>query len=200
VDEEIEKRNLQGIVTCELHEYTAENETFQRTKNNPYPSQGYTRRIRSFQVVIAKENNRNPLDGVFALISSKNSTLSNDEMLLAYRQKYLIENAFREMKSILKLRPWFVYKDDHVRAHYTVCVVAYALERLIDIRLQETGSKDEGWTLGMLKEQLARIRIVGLSLAGQPTYSVLQKVPSELASVIKNIGLQSALKIPKTAQ
>ncbi|MEK6705044.1 MAG: hypothetical protein AABZ06_04600 [Bdellovibrionota bacterium] len=38
-------------------------------------------------------------------------------LMAAYRQKYLIENAFLEMKSILKLRPWFVYKTEHVRAH-----------------------------------------------------------------------------------
>ena len=115
VNAEIARRKLEEYVSYELHEYKTENETFQRHKNNPFPSQGYMRRVKSFQIVI-RENNSNSLDGIFALITSPGSGLDAEAMILAYRQKYLIESAFREMKSILKLRPWFVYKDEHIRA------------------------------------------------------------------------------------
>jgi len=199
VNAEISRRKLEGFITCELHEYATENETFIRRKDNPYPSQGYTRKVRSFQIVVKQENNKNPLDGVFALINSPKSTLTEEEMLIAYRQKYLIENAFREMKSILRLRPWFVHKDEHVRAHYTICVLAYALERLLDIRLNERNIKGDGWTLGILKEQLARIRLVELTFGDKHRRQVLQKVPDALAQVLKTLGLQSATRPPKTA-
>lgn len=199
VNEEISKRKLEGFISWELHEYVTENEIFRRKKNNPYPSQGYTAKVRSFQIVIKKENNRNQLDGVFALITSPKSPLAEEEMLLAYRQKYLIESAFREMKSILKLRPWFVHKDEHVRAHYTICVLAYALERLLDLRLQQCDAKGGGWTLGMLKEQLARIRLVELTFGGKHRRQVVQKIPENLAQVLNALELQPALKPPKTA-
>src|SRR5262249_18309820 len=145
VTDELKRRHLGPYVTCALHEYPTENLTFVRRKNNPHPSQGHSRKVRSFQIVV-KEHNRHPLDGVFALITSPKSPLGAQEMIHAYRQKYLIEAAFREMKSILKLRPWFVYKEEHVRAHYTICVLAYVLERLLDLRLEEHHLKDQGWT------------------------------------------------------
>jgi transposase len=199
VNAEIARRKLDGFVACDLHEYITENEIFRRRKNNPYPSQGHISKVRSFQIVIKEETNRAALDGVFALITSPKSPLTEEEMLLAYRQKYLIENAFREMKSILKLRPWFVYKDEHVRAHYTICVLAYALERLLDIRLQDRNLKGDGWTLGMLKEQLARVRLIELTFGDKHRRQIVQKIPENLGDVLKSLGLQAALRPPKTS-
>jgi transposase len=195
VTAEISKRKLEGFVTTELHEYTTKNETFQKRKNNPYPSQGYMRKIRSFQVMV-KENNRNPLDGVFALITSPGSDQTPEEMMTAYRQKYLIESAFREMKSVLKLRPWFVYKMEHVRAHYTICVLAYALERLLDLLLEQHGAKADGWTLLKLKEELSRYRLIEISIGDQHKRKTLQRVPEELRILLKRLGLEKCLKLP----
>lgn len=193
VSEQITKRKLEHFVTTELHEYTTENETFQRKKNNPYPSQGHFRKVRSLQIIV-KESNRDALDGVFALITSKGSELSAEEMIMAYRQKYLIENAFREMKSVLKLRPWFVYKMEHVRAHYTICVLAYALERMLDLLLEESGAKGDGWTLPRLKEELSRYRLVELSVPGHYKNKTLQRVSDEIRALLKRLGLEKTLK------
>lgn len=195
VNAEIERRHLGGFVTYELHEYITENETFQRRKDNPYPSQGYMRQVKSFQVVI-HDNNRSHLDGIFALITSPGSGLTGAEMVLAYRQKFLIESAFREMKSILKLRPWFVYKDAHIRAHYTICVLAYALERVLDLMLEEKKCKSDGWTLGRLKEELRENRLVELRLGESQRRRILQKAPGELMDLLKRLGLQACLKAP----
>jgi len=190
---ELTRRHLTPYVTCALHGFTTENQTFVRRKNNPYPSQGHTRKVRSFQIVV-KEHNRHPLDGVFALITSKDSPISCEEMIHAYRQKYLIEAAFREMKSILKLRPWFVYKEEHVKAHYTICVLAYFLERLLDLKLEEKNLKDEGWTLPSLKEELKKIHHVNLTL-GNTTHSLVQSIPDPLGQALVNLGLKKALTL-----
>jgi len=195
INAEIERRHLGEFVTYELHEYKTENETFQRFKDNPYPSQGYMRKVRSFQVIVRDEN-RNRLDGVFALITSPGSGLTGAEMMLAYRQKFLIESAFREMKSILKLRPWFVYKEAHIRAHYTICVLAYALERVLDLLLEEKNCKAEGWTLGRIKEELRENRLVELRLGESQYRRIPQKAPEELAALLKKLGLQACLKTP----
>ena len=79
VNAEIARRKLEEYVSYELHEYKTENETFQRHKNNPFPSQGYMRRVKSFQIVI-RENNSNSLDGIFALITSPGSGLDAEAM------------------------------------------------------------------------------------------------------------------------
>jgi transposase len=185
---------IYSFVSYELHRYVTKNVTFQRAKNNPYPSQGHMRKIKSFQVVV-KENNRSSLDGLFALVASPKSKLSAEEMVILYRQKYLIENAFREMKSILKLRPWFVYTEAHVRAHYTVCVVAFILERMLDLLLEENHLKQEGYTLGRLKEELSRFHLIEMKI-GNLKHRTLQKMPAELSGILKKIGLQKAITLP----
>ena len=192
IDAELKKRNLSPYVTYELHEITTDNHTFIRRKNNPYPSQGYMKKVRSFQTVV-KEHNHRQLDGVFALITSIGSPLNSQAVIQAYRQKYLIEAAFREMKSILKLRPWFVYKEDHVKAHYTICVLAYFLERLLDLKLDKAGLKEQGWTLGQLKAELQKIHLVDLKI-GKTTRSAVQSVPSSLKTLLATLKLNPVLK------
>ena len=99
------------------------------------------------------------------------------------------------MKSILKLRPWFVYTEAHVRAHYTVCVVAFILERFLDLLLEQHQVKQDGYTLGRLKEELSRYHLVDMKI-GTSKHRTLQKIPAELSAILKKIGLQKALTLP----
>ena len=194
INKRLAKRGLDQYVGFDLHGYTTENVVFQRRKNNPYPSQKYQKKVKSFQVV-TQEKKVDTLDGFFALITSEKSDLTAEQMVQVYRQKYLIESAFREMKSILKLRPWFVYKETHVRAHYTICVLAYLLERQIDLLLEKNGLKEKGWTVGRLKEQLSQYRLVELGI-GDKTRTILQKIPTELKELLKTLKLNAALSLP----
>jgi transposase len=59
------------------------------------------------------------------------------ELAYAYRDKNKIEEAFREVKSFIKFQPTFVYTDDHVRAHYTICILSYLLDLTITNRLRQ---------------------------------------------------------------
>lgn len=194
VQKRLAKRGVEQYVSFELHAYGCENVVFQRRKGNPFPSQGYQRKVKSFQIIV-HEKKAERLDGFFALITSEKSDLSSEQMVHAYRQKYLIESAFREMKTALKLRPWFVYKESHVRAHYTVCVLAYLLEKQLDLLLEKNGLKEKGWTLGRLKEQLSQYHLVELGI-GEKSQTVLQKIPAELKELLKTLKLHPALTVP----
>jgi len=55
-----------------------------------------------------------------------------------YKDKFVIENAFRHLKSILDLRPFYVRLDDHVRAHVDICMCAYYLNNWIYQKLSES--------------------------------------------------------------
>ncbi|MEO5968569.1 MAG: transposase, partial [Bdellovibrionia bacterium] len=196
VQVEIKKHGLENFVEFTLHQYVTDNVIFQRRKNNPYPSQGYYRKIKSFQVVITMESSQSTLDGIFALISSRKSEITPEQMILAYREKYKIESAFREMKSILKLRPWFVYKEEHVRAHYTICVLAYLLERLMDLDLENSDAKNDGWSLTQFKEELQKIRLTEIHTGSTrtPVRKILQNVSPEIQNLLNQLGLKLALK------
>jgi len=198
VDKELKERELHTYIEYQLHETYNNNKVFVRRKNNPYPSQGHDRRVKSFQIIISKENNRNTLDGFFALVASSESKLEDEAIVEAYRQKYLIESAFREMKTVLKLRPWHVYKEEHIRAHYTICVLAYLLERKLDLLLEEKGVKNEGWTLSSLKEAMGQINLLEFE-AGSKKVRSLKQIPKNLSSVLKKLGFNSVLH-PRTGK
>ncbi len=46
---------------------------------------------------------------------------------MAIRNKRKIEDAFKHLKSFLKIRPFWVNLGEHVKAVYTVCVLTYFL-------------------------------------------------------------------------
>ena len=58
-------------------------------------------------------------------------------MIIAYRDKNQIEQAFKDVKSFIKIQPFNVWEPKHVRAHYTICVLSYLLNVTITNRLRE---------------------------------------------------------------
>lgn len=59
------------------------------------------------------------------------------DLISAYRDKNQIEQAFKDVKSFIKIQPFNVWKPKHVRAHYTICVLSYLLDITITNRLGE---------------------------------------------------------------
>ena len=62
-------------------------------------------------------------------------------MALAYKSLWQIEQAFRELKIGLEIRPVFLRLEDHVRGHILVCFLALVMEAALQRLLAATGSK-----------------------------------------------------------
>jgi IS5 family transposase len=69
-----------------------------------------------------------------------NTDLPTDEVALDYKSLWQIEQAFRELKSGLEIRPVYLRLEDHVRGHILVCFLALVLEATLRRLLAETGS------------------------------------------------------------
>jgi transposase len=63
-------------------------------------------------------------------------------IIKAYRDKTKIEDVFKNVKSFLKIRPLFVNTEAHVKAVYTICVLAYFINRYLANKRKEIGDKD----------------------------------------------------------
>lgn len=70
-----------------------------------------------------------------------NTNLPTSEVALAYKSLWQIEQAFRELKSGLEIRPVFLRLQDHVRGHILVCFLALVMEAALQRLLAATGSK-----------------------------------------------------------
>ncbi|MFH1727981.1 MAG: transposase [Pseudomonadota bacterium] len=179
----------------ELFEYKNDNKIFQRKKNNPFPSQGYYKKVKTFKIKFRFEPFEK-LDGLYALISSPSSDLSVEEMIYHYREKSKIEEAFRTMKSLIKLRPWYVYKEEHVFAHYSICVIAYFIEKVIDEKLSDLGLKNVGYTFRVLLDELAET-VIGKMKLGKLKKSDLAKPSKAIKSTLTKLGISQLLKPSK---
>jgi len=70
------------------------------------------------------------LDGIYVLRTSvEGDRLPTAEVVRSYKRLAAIERAFRSLKTVdLKVRPIHHRKDDRVRAHVFLCVLAYYVE------------------------------------------------------------------------
>ena len=111
-------------------------------------------------------------DGMWMLVTNITETtepeefrLSPEKLIQAYRDKNRVEEGFRELKSFLKFQPTFVYTDEHVRAHYTICILSYLLDVTVTNKLRETPSRDVS-SVSKVYSTLARCEIAKLGVKG----------------------------------
>ena len=82
-------------------------------------------------------------DGLWTLVTNTTSKrddknrFTEDALIRAYRDKNQIEQAFKDVKSFIKIQPFNVWTPKHVRAHYTICILSYLLDITIANRLNE---------------------------------------------------------------
>lgn len=77
------------------------------------------------------------LDGKF-LLRTSDPTLSVEDVALGYKQLLEVEQAWREMKTTLDLRPVFHRKEERIRAHVLLCWLALLLIRVAESAAGET--------------------------------------------------------------
>ena len=68
--------------------------------------------------------------------------VSAKRIIEAYREKTQVEDAFKHIKSFVKIRPFFVNTDEHVKAVYTICVLSYFINRYLSEKRRESEGKD----------------------------------------------------------
>lgn len=103
---------------------------------------GSIRIAHSFQLSVtidkAVETEARRLDGVTCFMTN-DTTIPQNEIIQRYREKNKVEEAFREMKSLVALRPIHLTRTERVKAHVTVCILAYLLLNTMEMMLKKAG-------------------------------------------------------------
>ena len=113
---------------------------------------GELKSVDSFQVEIKlKEevvNTEKLLDGLCVFVTNhidrqgRGFILKPDSIIKAYRNKTKIEDVFKNVKSFLKLRPFFVNTENHVKAVYTICIISYFINKYLSNQRRDLGEKN----------------------------------------------------------
>lgn len=133
------------------------------------------------------------LDGVY-ILKTNVQEIPAYEVVKAYKNLCEVEDAFREIKDFLKLRPIYHYSTQRVKGHVMVCVLAYLVEKLLEKSLKRANlNLSPREALGHLET----LRLVENNLAGQRLFCVT--TPSqEHRSILKAVGITNPPKILKT--
>ena len=127
----LRKAKLRGSVNVELEE-----------KYVPKKTNRMVKAILSYQGRIHIEKlETGKLDGFWLLVtnqSDKNGdrfVYDTRDVVQPYREKVVIESSFRDIKSFIEISPVHVWKEEHVKAHYTICVLGHLLDRTLSLAL-----------------------------------------------------------------
>lgn len=133
----------------------------------------YVRLTKTGKAVIDKAavRVRARLDGKF-VVHSNDDTLSAEDMALGYKQLQRVEEAWRQLKSGLRLRPVFHWAPHRICAHVSLTVLALILERVAEIACDDTWRN--------IRDDLKQIKLAQLLSADGAVWQVTE--PSQDAA------------------
>jgi len=160
---------------------------------------GIVKFVNSFKVQVKKKADiivaDKLLDGVCVFITNhiqrqgRGFKVNPRKVIHAYRDKTKIEDVFKNVKSFLKIRPFFVNTEKHVKAVYTICILAYFLNKFLANRRKAVGEKDY-LNSKELYAPFKDIDFVTLfdQISGQ-TVTKPVELPEETRSILEKIGM-----------
>lgn len=135
--------------------------------------------------------------GFYSIVSSEIKT-SDTELINKYHGLSRIEDSFRIIKSDLEGRPVYVWKKEHINAHFLICFIALTIIRIIQYRILKLENKSttnvDGWEQGItaqkLKDTLKNFKAERLP----EDYFKISKINEEIRTIMKSINIDFDFK------
>ncbi len=153
-------------------------------------AKGTQRQVNSFQISYtvneAKLKEQAYLDGILCFVTN-DAALTPEQIIGHYRRKNKIEDAFRELKSYLRLRPFHLTREERVKAHVTICVLSYLLLNALEEKLSRLDEPPSGMTALKLFSECMLNRIIVMD---SDTYvESITELTVEQMELLKKLGL-----------
>jgi transposase len=196
-NQQIEKKGLNGFVDVNL---TYLSLSLQDKKGCYYAVASYQGAI-----ILDEEKKRHAarLDGFWLLVSNHNEKFNDDFLLSSadaikpYHDKVVIESAFRDIKSFVEIAPVYVWTALHVKAHFTICVLAYLINRTITLRLHQNLGKETHDIVAHERcyEQLSSCQIDHIHIKNRNiTFYQMTRPTEKQTELLERLHLQSLLE------
>lgn len=119
-------------------------------------------------------------DGKF-VVHGNDDTLSAEDMALGYKQLQRVEQAWRDMKSGLRLRPVFHWAPHRIHAHVAITVLALLLQRTAEHACADTWRN--------IRDRLQRIQLAQLSSPNGAVWQVTDPT-DDAAKCLKSLQIK----------
>ena len=174
----LDKKNVSKIITYNIA---------------PQKKFGQKHMIKTFEVEYSINEqslqSERELDGIFVYTTNHIEKENNHykmpayDIIKHYKDKYVIEQAFRHIKSTLDLRPMYVWLPEHVNAHIDICMTSYFINNFIETRLKEYSSLSNFYSL---LENHSKSCLIDTGRG--ETVSLIKKPSPDLAKAIKALN------------
>ena len=187
IKKELRKRKISDVVI----EYELE-ACLLNNKDN----KGKTKNVRTFQIKLNPISEKSyeqaeKYDGLWILITSisnegekefikKSNFLSYFEI---YRLKTTIEESFKILSNFVGVEPFYVYKDEHVKAHFTLCILAYLIDVTILNKIRSS-PKIKNRSLENIFHELKKCRQDKIKLTENRTISKITQPSAEQNKIL----------------
>ena len=121
------------------------------------------------------------LDGKF-VVHSNDETLSAEDMALGYKQLMRVEQAWRQLKSVLRMRPVFHWRPHRIHAHIFLTVLGLLLQRMAEEACCDTWRN--------INDDLKQIKLAQLSGPEGTLWQVTES-RAEARSHLKSLGINN---------
>lgn len=122
-------------------------------------------------------------DGIWVLTT--NTKLNAKEVALKYKELWMVEQTFRDMKSVIDTRPIFHKRDETIRGHVFCSFLALVLKKELDHRLVSQGLQFE-WA--DIKQDLKALQEVTLEENGS-NLAIRTECRGVCGKVFKAVGV-----------
>jgi hypothetical protein len=143
----------------------------------------------SYQLDKQKLEREAQCDGTFVLEVSR-ADLEPAKAALAYKGLLRVEQAFRTLKQGVDIRPVYHRLDKRIRAHVTLCTLAYLLERVVEL--------DTKQPFEHVRKALRRVRAVELHFEGQTVWET-GLVGPDLHQLLKAVNVPPPSRVLPSA-
>jgi transposase len=142
------------------------------------------------------------LDGFWLLVTNHSEKTGDryihdtSAVVQPYREKVVIESSFRDIKSFIEVSPVHVWKEEHVRAHYTICVLGHLLDRTLSLALHaKHGSMtQEVVSHERLYEELAGCRLNHLKVGSKQNLYKLTEPTQRQIELLDRLDMRSLVE------
>ena len=122
-------------------------------------------------------------DGKWVLTT--NLDMPADKIALKYKELWMVEHVFRDVKSILETRPIYHKVDETIRGHVFCSFLALVLRKELDMRMEISGESVE-WM--QIKQDLKRLQEVTIDQSGRKI-ALRTEASGDCYKVFKSIGM-----------
>lgn len=167
---------------------------------------GATGKVRTYQAKVMVDDvemrKAGRLDGFWLLVTNHTEKkggqfeVSAAEAIAPYREKVIIEAGFRDLKAFIEVAPIFVWQENHVKAHYSVCVLSHLINRTLTLCLHKHPGKQTSDVVSheKLYKKLSPCQIdrIEIDNVGLSTYNMTRPT-EEQKELLERVGFQSLL-------